>query len=200
MTQQLALALMLALADASHLGTAGAAGCGGAGACAGCCLGSAFQWCCLVLLLIHSQHCPFDAYSHRCMLHAGAWKHTDVRSCQSLRQTACKVNNPAKEQWNAQPPEAKDHQYFKKAAQEGDEQIAAGIGPDSDAHGRKQNGVKASHVFHKLAYWQESIRGPDPMHTMGGCIKSVFTMVAGAAYTNDILRELALYESTNNGR
>ncbi len=129
---------------------------------------------------------------------AGAWRFTDPGNT-VLRKEASRFNNPGEKPWpwNAAPPQAKDHQYYREAAMAGDEQIAAGIHPDKDEHGRKQNGVKASHVFHKLAYWDESIRGPDPMHTIGGCIKHIFTMVTGSSYSIENLRALAMYEQQN---
>jgi hypothetical protein len=133
---------------------------------------------------------------------AGAWRFTDTCTQEELRKEARLLNTPEDQaplDWDTAAPKDKDNNYFRRAARESDEQIISGINPDNCAHSRKKTGVKASHVFQKLSYWQESIRGPDPMHTIGGCIKSIFTMVGGQACTTDLMRLVAEYEHGRNG-
>jgi len=58
-----------------------------------------------------------------------------------------------------------------------------------------QSTVKASHVFYKLPYWSEAhMRGPDPMHTIGGVVGDLFALVKGDAYTLDRLRAISRFE------
>lgn len=99
-------------------------------------------------------------------------------------------------------PVLKDNVYFRVGARRGDRRLMNE--PDLDAtvmEGcsvediQEQCTVRASHVFYKLPYWNEcAMRGPDPMHTLGGVVSDILTLVKGEAYTREKMPAIARFE------
>jgi hypothetical protein len=157
-------------------------------------------------------------------VYTGAWKFCscDTVAGKAVRQAGCKLHRPSEQAntrqantaWRAERPKPKDDVYFRQAARTSDLEIVdgpnGGLDPDkrpvsgstAPVHSRWQSGVKSSHVFQKLPYWTEAIKGLDPMHTLGGCIGGVFKMVAGDAYSDDVVAKVCAFElhDTCNGR
>lgn len=93
---------------------------------------------------------------------SGYWKRLPRGS--TKRQRGCAFNQPATgppSRWDASAPAEKTSMDFYRAAQAADEAMGEG------RSAANLEGVKGSHAFMKLPYWDEALfRVPDPMHTI----------------------------------
>lgn len=136
------------------------------------------------------MHCPCEAQSSKIAVdlvdvealasavipklvcHAGHW----CMTCYVLdaadtgrRRTGCTLNqvHEVGDHWDDLPPKVKSSQEMYRAAHQADQAMSAPMQPTTF------HGVKGSHAFMKLPYWDEAgFRVPDPMHTISNEVRT----------------------------
>ena len=87
--------------------------------------------------------------------------------------------------------------FHDAGSQEGDKHLLDGLDPHtSSRHCMARNVIIGSIPFQMLAYWTMRWLQPDPMHTLGGLMHTMWSLMIG----NSLTPSLAAYEAGQNDR